>query len=123
MEEPGPAIMHFETAMRLSPVDLAMCHFLTGYAFARLLSGECKEACYHAERALALNPYWATAHRMRIISLVKLGRVSEARAGAQTFLEAAPGFRLGDHVESSPFKTDSVWREWIDCLRLAGLPE
>jgi TolB-like protein len=32
MEEPETAILHFRTAMRLSPIDLAMCHFLTGYA-------------------------------------------------------------------------------------------
>jgi adenylate cyclase len=123
MEEPARAISHFETAMRLSPIDLAMCHFLTGYASALLLAGECEGARIHAERALALNGSWASAHRIRIIALVKLGRLQEARVAAAALLKVAPGFRVSDHAGRSPFKTDALWREWIDCLRCAGLPD
>jgi adenylate cyclase len=123
VEEPTRATHHFETAIRLSPVDLAMCHFLTGKATACLVAHRWEDAYYCASKAVALNGGWGSAHRTCVVALVMLGRLEEARAAAQRVLEISPGFRLSEHMKHSPFRSEAIWQLALECMRKAGLPE
>jgi len=123
MEEPQRAKMHFDTAMRLSPIDIERFRFLSGYAVAHQQLEEHDEGLESADRALELNPNWATAHRAKVVCLVNLGRIEEARQAATLMLEADPKFSVASYSKTSPFRTDVFWSRVLDGLRKAGLPE
>jgi adenylate cyclase len=123
MEEPAKAKTHFERAMRLSPVDLEMYNFLSGYSVAQLQMEEWSEGATTAQRALDLQPNWATAHRCRVVAFVNLGMTKEAEEAGRLLLHVAPHFRVGAYSKTSPFRTNRFWSVVVDGLRKAGLPE
>jgi adenylate cyclase len=122
MGQPERAITHFETAMRLSPVDLEMSQFLTGLSVAQLQIEQWLEACGTAQRALDLQANWGGAHRARVVGFVHLGMMNEAEVAARKMLEAMPRFSLSEYIRTTPFKANAWWK-WVDALRKAGLPE
>ena len=83
-----------EQAIRLSPFDPHLFLRHTALALALYTSGEFEEAASWGRKALSQNPRYTAVLRIFIASLAAAGRIDEARAAAQTFLEQEPTFRI-----------------------------
>jgi adenylate cyclase len=121
VSETATAIEHFQRAIRLSPVDPEMAHFVVGIAAGHFIDGRYDEALEYGLRAMHHTPSYTGSHRVAASALVELGRVDEARDVARRLLEVTPGFRLGAYT--FPFRDPELIKRWFGALRAAGLPE
>ena len=116
------AIEWGERALRLSPFDSwawSACHALTLGHFYR---GHYEEAANAAHKAVHLIPAHSISYMLLAASLVKLGRIEEAKSAAASVLELQPAFRYGKQfagVDCAPELAASLG----DALRAVGLPE
>jgi tetratricopeptide (TPR) repeat protein len=116
------AIEWGERALRLSPFDSwawSACHALTLGHFYR---DHYEEAANAARKAVHLNPAHSISYMLLAASLVKLGRLEEAKSAAARVLELQPAFRYGKQfagVDCAPELAASLG----DALRAVGLPE
>lgn len=114
------ALLHYETARRLSPKDLHASALSTGPAFSLFLLGRFEEAATNAARASrSPNPrYWADA--ILVASLMKLDRKKDADAAKRVLLERKPDFTISEFKIAASIRHNE---EIISALRDAGLPE
>lgn len=94
------AIELLHAALRLSPRDAFLPHFLEALGFAHFALGAYDEAVAWAERSLRERPDWARAHQLRAAACAWLGRSGEARASLERMFELAPAFSLEGLRES-----------------------
>jgi adenylate cyclase len=116
------AIEWAERGIRLSPFDpwrFAAYHALTLGHFHR---GHYQEAADDAYKAVQANPGHSISRMLLAASLVKLGRMDEAKAAAAHVLELQPTFRYSKQfsgVNCAPALAASLG----EALRETGLPE
>jgi adenylate cyclase len=103
-----------ERALRLSPLDPLSVMPLAGRAGAHMMKGEYEEAVGWTRRALQVYPNHTPSFLIRIVSLMRLGRTSEAQAVAQQFMAVAPTYHI---IPNAP-----VLGQFCEELRGAGLP-
>ena len=121
--EGDAAIVHFERAMRLSPLDPAMSALIVGTGVAHVVCGRHEEAIAAGQRAIGVDPNFAAAHRLMAIALGFLGRNEEARRAAQRMLELAPNFTVSRYLSVSPAKDANMRKRTAEILRAAGVPD
>jgi adenylate cyclase len=109
----------FRRAIRLSPVDPQMSHLLQGLAIACLRSGKFEEAMAASERASRTRP---AAQRALLLSLVALGRLSEAKDLARRMRESPVNTTISWFM-SVPFKDEAFKARCVVAMRAAGIPE
>jgi adenylate cyclase len=116
------ALVHFDTARRLSPRDLHAAALSTGPTFALFMLGRFEEAAATAARvSRSPNPrYWADA--LLVAALLRLGREAEAGAAKEVLLERKPDFTIGE-FQSTQRGFESISKQLGSALREAGLPE
>jgi adenylate cyclase len=120
MRHADEALMSFERAIRLNPLDPTLFDTLTGLANTLILAGRDEEASVQARKALALNPRFTSAYRCLAASTAYLGREREARDAAAALMEIEPSFRINAWAQyGGPWQGQRL----LDGLRLAGLPE
>jgi adenylate cyclase len=90
---PDRAISSFERAMRPSPRDHETALMLSGIATANLIAGRDEAPLSAAPRAVGENPRFASAVRNRIVALVHLGRLDEAKVATAEYLKFDPASR------------------------------
>ncbi len=116
------AIEWAERGIRLSPFDpwrFAAYHALTLGHFHR---DHYQEAADSAYKAVQANPGHSISRMLLAASLVKLGRMDEAKTAAAHVLELQPTFRYSKQfsgVNCAPALADSLG----EALRETGLPE
>ncbi len=116
------AIEWAERALRLNPFDswnFFPCH---GLALGHFSLGQYKEANAAARRAIQFNPAFSMSYMLLAATLVKLGRVDEAKSAAARVLAAQPSYRFGKHfasVDCAPALATSL----AAALDVAGLPK
>ena len=117
---PKEALLSFERAIRLSPLDPMLYDTYTGVASTFITVGRFDEAVSEAKKALRQNPLFTSAYRCLAAALAYLGRDAEAKEAAARLLEIEPNFRISKWVGYG-----SRWQgeKFIEGLRLAGLPE
>jgi adenylate cyclase len=103
-----------ERALRLSPFDPLSVMPLAGRAGAHMMKGEHEEAVLWTRRALQIYPNHTPSFLIRIVSLMRLGRTTEAQATAQQFMAIAPTYRI---IPNAP-----VLGQFCEELGGAGLP-
>jgi tetratricopeptide (TPR) repeat protein len=103
-----------ERALRLSPFDPLSVMPLAGRAGAHMMKDEYEEAVLWTRRALQIYPNHTPSFLIRIASLMRLGRTTEAQATAQQFMAIAPTYRV---IPNAP-----VLGQFCEELRGAGLP-
>ncbi len=108
------AIRYSEQALRLSPFDPLAVMPLAGRAGAHLRSGEYEDALEFARRALNVYPTHTPSFLISIVSLVRLGRQTEAEDQARRLCDVSPNYRIAPTPILEHFLTE---------LRNAGLPE
>jgi adenylate cyclase len=69
------AVEWTERAIRLSPVDPSMFHFMTALGAAHFLGEQCEGSVLCCRRAINGRPTYLVAHRWLVAGLAQLGRV------------------------------------------------
>ena len=117
------AAPHFDRAMRLNPFDPEMGHTLIGMTFAQLLREDYEAALHTSSKAVAAMPGSVSPLRARIVALVQMQRLEEARAVGRLVLNMNPTFRVGEFRKVQPFKDPGFVERYTSALLAAGLPE
>src|ERR1051326_6677093 len=122
--QPEPAIEALERALRLSPLDPLGYYNFAGLAVAHLAARSFEAAISCADRALHDNPRLSTPRQVKIVALVHLDRLDEARAEVKRMLSTHPKHTVASFRD---MLSSSLAPELLDFyvagLRLAGLPE
>ncbi len=121
-DRPDEAKVHFERAMRLSPLDPINFNNLVGLASARQVAGDDAGAAEGFIRALQERPNATWIHRNLAAALVGAGRIEEAKASLARVREAYPGFNLRRFREAMVF-TPRALERMSEQLRTLGVPE
>jgi adenylate cyclase len=120
---PDQAMMSFEMATRLSPLDPMGWTFQAGIGNAHLAAGRNEQAVEWIERALRRNANAVGLLRGVAVALVRLNRLDQARDVAQKILAANPQFRVSEWRSQTPMRAAPETELFLSDLRLAGLPE
>jgi len=121
-DRPEEAKVHFEKAMRLSPLDPMNFNNMVGMGSARQVAGEDTAAANLFYRALQERPNAIWIHRNLAAALYGAGRVEEARASLAALAESYRGFSIAKFREAMVFTPRALDRIG-EQLRALGVPE
>ena len=116
------AKVHFERALRLSPLDVNAYRTYAGLAFSCLFLGLIDDAVSWASKALHQNPKFAPTHRVLAASLGHAGRLDEARQVVEQLQALVPGLTVTRFGNETRFRHPEYFEVLMDGLRKAGLP-
>jgi adenylate cyclase len=113
------AVLSFERAIRLNPLDPLIFMTYTGLAIAFIGLGHFDDAVESANRALRGNQRCPQAYCCLAAALDQLGRNAEASEAVAGLLEVQPDFQI------SKWNSPRRWRPqlYVDGLRKAGFPD
>jgi adenylate cyclase len=114
------AVLSFERAMRMSPVDPRLRLAFAGMGMALIELGRFDEAIVVGKKALRKNPSFSPAYRCLASAFAHLGRDAEAREAAARLLEVDPAFTISALIARGGYSNSKVL---IEGFRKAGLPE
>ena len=117
------AKVHFERALRLSPLDISAYRTYAGLAFSHLFLGHIDDAVSWASKALHQNPKFTPAHRVLAASLGHAGRLEEARRVVERLQALVPGLTVSRFGKETRVRHPEYFELLMDGLRKAGLPE
>jgi tetratricopeptide (TPR) repeat protein len=119
------ALVHADTAARLSPRDLLARGHAGVYnavrATAYFVSSQYRDSIEYARKAIAESPNLVPAHRMLVISSALAGEVEQAKLALQVLKHLAPEISLKRAEQMTPMVRDLDRRKYLEGLRLAGL--
>lgn len=115
------AIEHAKMGIRLSPYDPLIFLPYVGLAYAQFFAGNWEEAASAANKASQSNPQFSVPCYLLTAALVRLGRISEAKASSLRVIELQPGFTVSGLVSGNITAPDRM-RNLADALFDAGLP-
>lgn len=108
------------TAIRLSPHDPWLPHWLTNVAINHYMARRYEDGLEHFEKAIRLAPEFPLALRGKAASLGQLGRLEEAREALQKFLRIVPDYSDERARQSIPFRDPADHEHYMEGLRKAG---
>jgi adenylate cyclase len=117
---PEEAVLSFERAIRMSPVDPQIHLAFLGMAAAYVELRRFDEAIVAAKKALRHTPPYPGPYCALACAFAHLGRDAEAREAAARLLETDPAFTISAWVAQ---RGESTSKLLIEGLRKAGLPE
>jgi adenylate cyclase len=123
--ETDEAIEQAENAMRLSPRDPELYHFLYAIGMAHFVAGRYDDAVTWAENAENERPASIGFGPLRLLaaSYAHLGRLDEAREAFASVLEATPHISATGIRNAIHFGRPEDLERYLDGLSRAGLPE
>ena len=121
-DRPDEAKIHFEKALRLSPLDPINFNNLVGLASARAVAGDDAGAADLFIRALQERPNAAWIHRNLAAALYGAGRLNEARESIAKLLVSHPGITIRKYREAMVFSPSTLDRMAAQ-MRALGIPE
>jgi adenylate cyclase len=116
------AIKRAQLALRLGPFDSMRWRANHALAVAYFHAERYAEAAEAARSVIDANPVYSLPRAFLVAALVRLGRIPEAKAMAETVLECDPSFTIRGtalYAELEP----TVFRPMADAWCEAGLPE
>ena len=116
------AIERAQLALRLGPFNSLRWRANHALAVAYFHGQKYGDAAEAARNVIDVNPVYSLPRAFLAAALVRLGRMEEAKAMAQTVLEGDPSFTISGtsrYAELEP----AVFRPMADAWREAGLPE
>lgn len=114
----GDGMEHIRKAFRLNPFPPGWYFLMLGQA--QYAAGEYAVAVETLRRE---ETYRTSSRRFLAASLARLGRLDEARAEAELFLVANPGFSTRHWSATEPFRDSATLAHFVEGFRMAGLPE
>jgi hypothetical protein len=107
-------------ALRLSPFDSLNFRAHSAMSIAHFYSGQYAEAAEEARAAVGSTDF-SIPRAVLAASLLRLGRMDEARLAARSVLDSEPSFKIEklSHVALEP----AVFIAFSDAWRELGLPE
>jgi adenylate cyclase len=121
-DRPDEAKVHFEKAIRLSPLDPINFNNLVGLASAHQVAGDDAGAAALYIRALEERPNAVWVHRNLASALVGAGRLDEAKASLAKIMAAYPNYSIRKYREAMVF-TPRMLDRMSEQMRQLGLPE
>jgi adenylate cyclase len=121
-DRPDEAKVHFEKAIRLSPLDPINFNNLVGLASAHQVAGDDAGAAALYIRALEERPNAVWVHRNLAPALFGAGRLDEAKASLAKIMAAYPNYSIRKYREAMVF-TPRMLDHMTDQMRQLGLPE
>ena len=121
-DRPDEARLHFEKAMRLSPLDPINFNNLVGLASTHAVVGDYAGAADLFIHALQERPNAAWIHRNLAAALYGAGRLDEARESIAKLLVAHPDITIRKYREAMVFSPGTLDRMTAQ-MRALGLPE
>jgi adenylate cyclase len=130
---PAKTLEYADKAIRLSPRNPFIFQFFVQESWAFLILGQDEATLTWADRAFSMSPSYPSAFRFKMVALVNLGRVDEARETYKHF-EALPGKQIRTIAEFRAFASGRVWpakdstsvaakERLMEGMRKAGMPE
>ena len=116
------AIERAQRALRLGPFDSLIWRAHHALSIAYFHSQRYGEAADAARSVIAANPAYSIPRAILAAALVRLERLDEAKAMAQTVLEREPSFTIRGTARYSELEP-AVFRPFAEAWREAGLPE
>lgn len=117
------AVRLAERTRSLSPCDPRGSFFDGLSAAAYLVAADYEKAVELAERSLRANPRHVSAHRSRVVGLVRLGRMQDANLAARDLLRRDPTMTVAGYLATHPAGRTPVGRGWAEALGEAGIPK
>jgi adenylate cyclase len=117
---PEEAILSFERANRMSPLDRQLYQLLCGMSWAFIELDRFDEAILAAKRSIRLNPSYPIAYRCLASAFAHVERNVEAGEAAARLLELDPAFTISGLIARGG---QTQAKLMIKGLRKAGLPE
>jgi adenylate cyclase len=121
-DKPREAIVDFEHALRLSPLDPMNFNNYVGLASAHELLGEYDKAAALYQRALEERPNARWIYRHLAGSLSGAGRIEEAKAALAEMLRSYPDYTIAKFRQAMVF-SDASFARMATNLRRLGLPD
>jgi adenylate cyclase len=121
-DRPDEAKVHFEKAMRLSPLDPMNFNNLVGLGSARQVAGDAAGAAEFYIRALQERPNAVWINRNLAAALYGAGRLDEAKASLAAVYAAYPNFSIRKFRDALVFTPRTLDR-LAEQLRALGVPE
>ncbi len=121
-DRPDEAKVHFEKALRLSPLDPINFNNLVGLGSARAVAGDDAAAADMFIRALQERPNALWVHRILAAALYGAGRLDEARASLEVVRAAYPNFSIRKFREAMVFSPRAL-DHMAEQMRALGIPE
>jgi len=121
-DHPDAARVHFERALRLSPLDPMNFNNYVGLASAQQVAGHDNEAANLFLRALQERPNAHWIHRNLAPALYAAGRTAEAQASLEVLMAHYPGLTIKRFKEAMVF-TPRVLERIAEQLRALGVPD
>jgi len=119
--EPESAIAEAQKAIRLSPRDPELFHFLVGIGTAHFVAGRYEDAVEWAKKVIQERPDVPSGHRLLAASYGQLGNTDAAKVALEGVLRLVPGLSV-DLVEKTIFfKIREHSDRFVEGLRKAGL--
>ena len=119
--EPEAAIGEAQKAIRLSPRDPELFHFLLGIGTAHFVAGRYEDAVEWAKKVIQERPDVPSGHRLLAASYGQLGKTDAAKVALEGVLRLVPGLSV-DLVEKTIFfKIREHSDRFVEGLRKAGL--
>ncbi len=116
------AVERAQRALRLGPFDSLIWRAHHALSVAYYHSQRYADAADAARNVIDANPVYSLPRAILAASLVRLGRVDEARAMAQTVLEREPSFTIHGTARYAELEP-AVFKPMAEAWRKAGLPE
>ena len=116
------AIERAQRALRLGPFDTLIWRAHHALSIAYFHSQRYGDAADAARNVIAANSAYSIPRAILAAALVRLGRLDEAKAMAQTVLEREPSFTIHGTARYSELEP-AVFRPFAEAWREAGLPE
>jgi Flp pilus assembly protein TadD len=117
------AVVHLETAMRLSPRDPYFPVFIGMRGFAHFMAGDCVAALDWGRRGVRQSPEVAGHWRVLALSAATLGYLEEARDAVAKARQLQPDLSVAWVERASPLVHAADRVRYCDILRQVGLPE
>jgi hypothetical protein len=92
-------------------------------AWSHLHAERFAESIDCARQAIDFNPSFPASHGTLTAAAAHLGRMAEAHAGLDGFVQLLPGLSITDPRLMRPFRRETDRERFLAGLRKAGLPE
>jgi len=121
MGNTGKTIERAKQSLRFSPFDSLNFRAHSAVSIAHFYSGQYAEAVDEARAAIGSNPAFTIPRAVLAASLLRVGRIEEARLAARSVLDCEPSFKIQklSHVALEP----AVFIALSDAWRELGLPK